>query len=523
MPSGAASNVKQSTLKFLPSSQTDNPRNSQHTNASDNTDNATGEDTNNNRQRNRVENELGNDLQMDIGAVGSETSLSGADSVLTVIDRNDTGVDPVESAMADNFIEDVTDDRHKPRIIRLERMRDKADRYDSHIEFLKDCHKTKVIPKGLRIDVEPSIGNNDEDFCNKWFSRLEEFSLTLISDIISYCEQTKTGTASQIENESALLRDVLNTDDFIECMQLMDLSSEKRKKRLSMTKRKKYHFLRYNRPENRPERQPSGRDLRRQDSFPSRDNNRRRRYNDNDRHSDYLESNVRSRTDNNGTRSHQDKRAEAHSDPLTGGRPSGNRRTIQFQDEDNNDHQNFNHRANHRDRDDTRRNTNNHLGNDRQTRSNHHDRQVDQRQRDDGIPRRTTYRDILTRRSQPSSRTSSNTNLRQPSRNSSSTNLRRQTSRTGNNLRYEGNATPPRRNSDHKNIHQRDSENSEIATLRRKLAEYERGSTSSAPKNATSPSEEGATTSKKTTNQEILDYITTTMQNLEGFRRQLSN
>ena len=62
----------------------------------------------------------------------------------------------------------------------------------------------------------------------------------------------------------------------------------------------------------------------------------------------------------------------------------------------------------------------------------------------------------------------------------------------------------------------------ENAALRKRLAIYEREATE-APKNAAPPSEEGASTSTKATNQEILDYLTATMRNLEGFKRQLLN
>ena len=51
----------------------------------------------------------------------------------------------------------------------------------------------KFIPKGLRIDLEPSIGNNDDQFCEKWYNRLEEFSVTLIRDIIEYKWKMRQG------------------------------------------------------------------------------------------------------------------------------------------------------------------------------------------------------------------------------------------------------------------------------------------------------------------------------------------
>ena len=102
-------------------------------------------------------------LQIPLEA-GSEMSLFNADSITTIIDGSQRESLPAHRTNNDHFL---TADEIDVKAIKLERLRDKSDRYSSHIEFLKDCHKTKVIPKGLRIDVEPSIGNNDEDFCNK--------------------------------------------------------------------------------------------------------------------------------------------------------------------------------------------------------------------------------------------------------------------------------------------------------------------------------------------------------------------
>ena len=125
--------------------------------------------------------------------------------------------------------------------------------------------------------------------------------------------------------------------------------------------------------------------------------------------------------------------------------------------------------------------------------------------------RMTTYRDILNRRSRPNSRNSSFTNLRRRS----NTGITDSKQRSNTNL--------SRRGSYHDHDQQKQTaEETENAMLRKRLAKYEREA-AEAPKNATPPSEEGESTSTKATNQEILDYLTTTMRNLERFRRQLLN
>ena len=133
------------------------------------------------------------------------------------------------------------------------------DRYSSHIGFLKECKDTRVIPKGLKIDIEPSIGSNNEEFCLLWFKRLEDFSMTLISDIIAYSENIENTTTVKIDEELAHLRRRMRPDDFKRSTDQLDYNSEQRRRRLSITKRKKCHHLGYNRPERhepRTERKP---------------------------------------------------------------------------------------------------------------------------------------------------------------------------------------------------------------------------------------------------------------------------
>ena len=204
----------------------------------------------------------------------SENSLFDRDSVSTIIGTQ-AGATPNTTPKEPNEYTHADDSDLKPRLVRLERLKDKADRYSSHIGFLKECRETKVIPKGLKIDIEPSIGNNDEDFCSQWFRRMEDFSMILISDIINYSEKIENTTTVKIDEEMAYIKSKMTAEDFKRETDKLNYNSEQRRKRLSMTKRKKYHHLRYNRPERqepkterkpRPER-PQGNPQRNTPSF----------------------------------------------------------------------------------------------------------------------------------------------------------------------------------------------------------------------------------------------------------------
>ena len=43
---------------------------------------------------------------------------------------------------------------------------------------------------GLRINLALTIGNNNDEFIEKWHKRLEAFSITIIEDIVEFCDKT---------------------------------------------------------------------------------------------------------------------------------------------------------------------------------------------------------------------------------------------------------------------------------------------------------------------------------------------
>ena len=204
------------------------------------------------RPRSELEdNNTANELQLPetpgVTPIGSATSLDFTASRETIIDPDDMGPREDRSSTKTNADEDA----ERIRIVRLERLRDKSDRYSSHIGFLKECLQAKIIPKGLRIDLEPLIGNTDEGFCTKWFAKLEEFSFSLMNDIIEHSEKIENETEEKIRRDTEDLKTIMDADDLKELAVTMDNLAIQRRKRQSLTKRKKFHYLRYNRPERR--------------------------------------------------------------------------------------------------------------------------------------------------------------------------------------------------------------------------------------------------------------------------------
>ena len=59
----------------------------------------------------------------------------------------------------------------------------------------------ELVPKGLKLKLEPTIGNYDQEFVDTWYSKLKIFSLTLMKDIIAHCDKTivKTEEKSKVQ------------------------------------------------------------------------------------------------------------------------------------------------------------------------------------------------------------------------------------------------------------------------------------------------------------------------------------
>ena len=46
--------------------------------------------------------------------------------------------------------------------------------------------------------LETTIGNHDQNFLDKWYLKLKQFSLSLMEDIVQVCDKTINGTLAKI-------------------------------------------------------------------------------------------------------------------------------------------------------------------------------------------------------------------------------------------------------------------------------------------------------------------------------------
>ena len=80
------------------------------------------------------------------------------------------------------------------------RLREKEGGYVYHRLFLSCCISENIIPNGLRLELEPTIGNHDETFLNNWYEKLQQHSQGFMKDIITFCYKRITKLKVGIEN-----------------------------------------------------------------------------------------------------------------------------------------------------------------------------------------------------------------------------------------------------------------------------------------------------------------------------------
>ena len=98
---------------------------------------------------------------------------------------------------------------------KLNRLKDKVTRHEFQKGLLTRCIAEKLIPKDLKLQLEPTIGNFDQEFVDEWYSKLKGFSLILMKDITTYCEKTIKSTNDSIKNTEATLRNLTENQEFL--------------------------------------------------------------------------------------------------------------------------------------------------------------------------------------------------------------------------------------------------------------------------------------------------------------------
>ena len=74
-----------------------------------------------------------------------------------------------------------------------------------HKDFFSQCRAEELVPKGLKLEMKPTIGNYNQEFVDMWYSKLKT-SVTLMKDIAAHCDKTIVKTEDSIKDTKTHLK-----------------------------------------------------------------------------------------------------------------------------------------------------------------------------------------------------------------------------------------------------------------------------------------------------------------------------
>ena len=81
--------------------------------------------------------------------------------------------------------------------INFNSLEEKSARCNSYRDFSR-CVKENLVPKGLELTVQPTKGNYDQGFIDKWYTKIKQLSINLMKDIATFCDSTVQKTENSI-------------------------------------------------------------------------------------------------------------------------------------------------------------------------------------------------------------------------------------------------------------------------------------------------------------------------------------
>ena len=98
--------------------------------------------------------------------------------------------------------------------IELNWLKEKSARYTSHKDFLSQCINNKLVPKGLELTLEPTIGNCDQSFIDNLYYKLKDFTMNLMGDVVSFCDKTIKETNIKVDQTEGILKQQLVKNEY---------------------------------------------------------------------------------------------------------------------------------------------------------------------------------------------------------------------------------------------------------------------------------------------------------------------
>lgn len=111
-----------------------------------------------------------------------------------------------------------------------------------HVVTLSDYVRQGVIPRGLRWQKEPMLGNRTAEFCDRWCAILNKCSFDLMTLLVEHLKQDLTAIDAAIERMTVSLRDsIQNETERNQVLKANEENQEKLSKEIREIKIKKFN------------------------------------------------------------------------------------------------------------------------------------------------------------------------------------------------------------------------------------------------------------------------------------------
>ena len=136
----------------------------------------------------------------------------------------------------------------KKLAFRLDRIKNKKIRFLSHNKFLEKYFRDKLTPNGSKLNLEPTIGNQNEEFVNQWYKIQDACVKQLVKITIEFRETTIKETEHQIKEINSKLQSNLPSAEYRNIKEEVSKNEEVTIRKLRRKKTRKYQQLEYGEP-----------------------------------------------------------------------------------------------------------------------------------------------------------------------------------------------------------------------------------------------------------------------------------
>ena len=98
-----------------------------------------------------------------------------------------------------------------------------------HKYFLSQWIDSKFVPKGVALTLEPTTGNYDLSFIDNWYSKLKDFSLTLMEDVVSFCDKKIKEINTKIDQTEGILKQQIGKNEYEEIQKANQMKHQRKK------------------------------------------------------------------------------------------------------------------------------------------------------------------------------------------------------------------------------------------------------------------------------------------------------